>query len=98
MLTDAFLHLVRDLKLGRLPQDSITQRKDSVLQTNFISADFNSSAGRFIDGNFSSHLNQSMPVISLLKNGIKKFLDSADYKVYTKVPHRKDTINFKEAL
>ena len=31
MMTDAFFHLVSDLKLGRLPQDSMTQRKDSVL-------------------------------------------------------------------
>ena len=34
----------------------------------------------------------------LLKNGIKAFLDSADYKVYTIVPPRKDIANFKEAL
>ena len=34
----------------------------------------------------------------LLKAAIQKFLDSADYKVYTVVPPRKDTLNFKEAL
>jgi L,D-transpeptidase YcbB len=31
MLTDAFVHIVKDLKLGRLPQDSVTLRQDSVL-------------------------------------------------------------------
>src|SRR5262249_32611205 len=35
MLTDAFVHIVKDLKLGRLPQDSVTLRKDSVLLSAF---------------------------------------------------------------
>src|SRR5262245_2911495 len=35
LLTDAFVQFVKDIKLGRLPKDSITLRKDSVLGDDF---------------------------------------------------------------
>ena len=40
LLTDAFLQIVKDVKLGRLPQDSITLRKDSVLSDEFYQQQF----------------------------------------------------------
>lgn len=40
MLTDAFVQIIKDVKLGRLPQDSITLRKDSVLNDAFYQQQF----------------------------------------------------------
>ena len=98
MMTDAFFHLVSDLKLGRLPQDSITQRKDSVLADEFYFDQFQSAhQGGSLTAIFQA-LEPKHAGYHLLKNGIKSFLDSADYKIYTRVPYRKDTVNFKQAL
>jgi L,D-transpeptidase YcbB len=98
MLTDAFVHIVNDLKLGRLPQDSISQRKDSVMTDEFYLQQFQllQQKGSLVEV-FHSLEPQHMGYRAL-KKGIKKFLDSADYKIYTIVPSRKDTANFKEAL
>ena len=98
MMTDAFCRLVTDLKLGRLPQDSVTQRKDSVLSDEFYTAQFQSiyQGGSLTD--MFHALEPRHTGYHLLKNSIKSFLDSADYKVYTKVPDRKDTSSFLQAL
>src|SRR5437762_2354693 len=40
LLTDAFLQIVKEVKLGRLPQDSISLRKDSVLTDDFYKEQF----------------------------------------------------------
>ena len=98
MLTDAFLHIIKDLRLGRLPQDSISQRSDSVLTDEFYMQQYqllrqNGSLKELFHSLEPQHMGYRS-----LKEGIKKFLDSADYKVYTNVPSRKDTANFKEAL
>ncbi len=98
MLTDAFFQLVTDLKLGRLPLDSVTLRKDSILSDEFYTAQFQS---LYQGGSLTAILNALEPPHAgyhLLKNALKSFLDSADYKIYTKVPVRKDTANFLPAL
>jgi murein L,D-transpeptidase YcbB/YkuD len=98
MMTDAFFQLVSDLKLGRLPQDSITQRKDSVLGDEFYIDRFQlAQQGSSLTSIFQA-LEPKHAGYHMLKEGLKAFLDSADYKIYTKVPVRKDTINFKQAL
>ncbi|MEP7372477.1 MAG: L,D-transpeptidase family protein [Chitinophagaceae bacterium] len=98
LLTDAFVQIVKDIKLGRLPQDSLTQRKDSVLSDEFYMQQFQQAQQKgSLTGVFQS-LEPPHMGYRALKDGIKQFLDSADYKVYTNVPSRKDTANFKEAL
>jgi len=99
MLTDAFGKIIKDIKLGRLPNDSITLRKDSVLSDYFYRKQFET-----LDS--SGSLTHTMRALEpkhqeyhLLKAGIKKFLDSADYRSFTIVPSRgKDTAAFKKAL
>src|SRR6185436_12651022 len=44
MLSDALVSILHDIKLGRLPNDSITLRKDSALSEEFISSKFNAAA------------------------------------------------------
>ncbi len=98
MLTDAFVQIVKDIKLGRLPQDSITLRKDSVLSNGFYQQQ--------LDGLLQSGLVKTIQSLEpqhwgyhLLKAGIKKFLDSADYKQFTVVPYpEKNIAKFNTAL
>lgn len=98
MLTDAFAHIIKDVKLGRLPQDSITLRKDSVLQDDFFIAKL---AEVKQSNSFTTVIASLEPNIrgyKLLKEGIKKFLDSADYKSFTVVPSVTTDTGFKRAL
>ena len=98
MLTDAFVQIVKDVKLGRLPQDSITLRKDSVLSDEFYQQQ--------VEALQQSGLTKVIQLLEpqhwgyhLLKAGIKKFIDSADYKQFTIVPYpEKDVVKFSRAL
>jgi len=98
MLTDAFIRIVKDVKLGRLPQDSITLRKDSVLSDTFYIQQLEA----LQQTSFAKTIRALEPKqrgYQLLKAGIKKFLDSADYKQFTIVPSPgRDIGKFKKAL
>lgn len=98
MLTDAFVQIIKDVKLGRLPQDSITLRKDSVLNDAFYQQQFDilqqSGLAKMIQS-----LEPNQRGYHLLKTGIKKFLDSADYQQFTIVPYpEKNQSKFTRAL
>ena len=99
MLTDAFVRIVKDIKLGRLPQDSITLRKDSLLKDEDYTYQYEvfqryGSLARVV-----RTLEPKQKGYHLLKEGIKKFLDSADDRTFTMVPFPKeDPVNFKVAL
>lgn len=99
MLTDAFLHIVRDLKLGRLPNDSITLRKDSLLTDEFyvnrlaLSQKYNSLTRVF------HALEPKHEGYIALKSALPGFLDSADYRDFTVVPSPKlRSPDFKKLL
>ncbi|MDP9230056.1 MAG: L,D-transpeptidase family protein [Bacteroidota bacterium] len=93
MLTDAFVTIINDIKLGRLPKDSITLRKDSVLADTFYRQQFEN----FIKG---SSLSQVVHLLEpmhrgyyQIKDGIRSFLDSADFKAYTYIVYpNKDSV------
>jgi murein L,D-transpeptidase YcbB/YkuD len=99
MLTDAFFLLVHDIKLGRLPNDSVTLRKDSTISDDFYLSQLSSIRNLL---SLSTEMRKLEPVhegYHALKAGIKKFLDSADYRDLTIVPSRlKDPEGFKTAL
>ena len=104
MFTDGFIHIIKDLKQGRILPDSISLNKDSALVDNFFL------------GTISELLNkkQFTPLINSLepkqqgywelKNSIGPFLDSMDRRTYTyvKYPYKKgdikDSLNFIGAL
>jgi len=99
MLTDGFIQLLSDVKLGRLPQDSITLRKDSVLVDSFYWSQFR----QLRQGKTVSELLHALEPTHkgywALKEAIPSFLDSANYKEFTKVPlPGKDSIGFRQAL
>lgn len=86
ILTDAFIGIVKDIKLGRLPADSVTLRADSILADDYyygrlvLIQRYNS-----LDRVFQQ-LEPKHEGYAKLKAGIPAFLDSADNKVYTVVP------------
>jgi len=99
MLTDAFLHIIKDLKLGRLPQDSMTQRKDSVLSDSFYLQQFEAMLQKGSVTEIVQSVEPTHQGYKALKAGIKRFLDSADNRLYTIVPPpKKDSIAFTKAL
>ncbi|MGQ0738748.1 MAG: L,D-transpeptidase family protein [Bacteroidota bacterium] len=99
MLTDAWVQLIKDVKLGRLPNDSITLNKDTVLAQEFFMQQIHSLPQ---SGSFST-LVQSLEPSHIgyhqLKKGIRKFLDEADFKEFTRVPPPgKDINGYKKTL
>ena len=99
LLTDAFVQIVKDVRLGRLQNDSITLRKDSVLPDDFYLQQFDAlqQSGYLLQ--IITLMEPKQPGYHLLKAGIKKFLDSVDYRPFTFVPPPgKDPVNFKKTL
>ncbi len=91
LMTDAFVQIIKDVKLGRLPDDSISLRKDSVLSNDFFIQQLSELRQKGLN-NVVQKLEPSHPEYILLKAGIKKFLDSADYRQFTKVPYPEKNI------
>jgi murein L,D-transpeptidase YcbB/YkuD len=94
MLTDGFMHLIYDLKHGRLQADSLTLSKDSVLAESFFTSTLTSVIEK---QNLTTTLNAIQPKAKAyweLKKGIKRFLDSMDRRTYTYVtyPYKKGDV------
>jgi L,D-transpeptidase YcbB len=86
MLTDAFIHLVKDLKTGRITSDSITINKARVSDS-FYTAQLT----QFLSvKQLTPLLNEVQPAYPdywKLKNCIGNFVDSMDKRVYTYVTY-----------
>jgi murein L,D-transpeptidase YcbB/YkuD len=99
MLTNAFFQMVSDIKLGRLPKDSISFRKDSVLSDSFYMVQWTAFHQSGMLAPIMDSLEPKLKVYQELKAAIPKFLDSADNRVLTVVPlPGKDTMAYKMAL
>jgi L,D-transpeptidase YcbB len=85
MLSDALISIFHDIKLGRLPNDSITLRKDSVLAEEFISSKFNAAASGLPLNVIVSTLEPKHKGYRELKDAIKNFLDKADFNPITQI-------------
>ena len=79
MLSDALVTIFKHLKLGRLPSDSITLRRDPVVSKEFIKLKFN----EIRDGGSLVSVIESLEPTHKgyheLKAGIKNFLEKADF-------------------
>ncbi|HTD94360.1 MAG TPA: L,D-transpeptidase family protein [Chitinophagaceae bacterium] len=100
LLTDAFMHIVKDLKLGRLPQDSITLRKDSVLSDEFYLQKLELIQRRNSMNLVMHSLEPKHEGYLLLKEALPQFLDdSTSNRVFTPVPSSgNDPVTFRAAL
>jgi murein L,D-transpeptidase YcbB/YkuD len=85
MLSDALVSIFHDIKLGRLPNDSITLRKDSVLSEDFISSKFNAAASGLSLNVIMSTLEPKYKGYHELKEAVRIFLDSAHFKPITPI-------------
>lgn len=98
LMTDAFIQIVKDVKLGRLPDDSVSLRKDSTLSDQFYQQKLKDVLNNGLSIVIHS-LEPKQPEYALLKEGIKSFLEKADYREYTIVPYPIANIQkFEEAL
>jgi murein L,D-transpeptidase YcbB/YkuD len=99
LLTDGLLQIIKDVKLGRLQKDSITLRIDSAITKEFYEEQVDDviqflSITRVIDS-----LEPAVKQYHDLKEGIKNFLDSAQFNDYTDVPYPvTDSAAYKLAL
>jgi L,D-transpeptidase YcbB len=87
LFTDGFMHIIRDLKHGRLQSDSVSLNRDSLLADKF----FISSLTDLLEKKEFSRLLVSLQPKHKnywnLKKGIKKFVDSMDRRVFTHVTY-----------
>ena len=79
MLSDALINIFHDIKLGRLPNDSITFRKDSVLTEEFVSSKFNATASGLSLDIIIPTLEPKHSGYRKLKEAVRNFLDSANF-------------------
>ncbi len=81
LMSDALVNLIHDIKLGRLPQDSITLRKDSALTKEFVSEKFNAVVSGLSIDSVIATLEPVHKGYHELKSGIKDFLANAEFKI-----------------
>ena len=87
LLTDGFMHLIKDLKHGRLQHDSVNVGSDSLFADNFFVKNLKELKEK---KDFSGLMNSLQPTFKgywELKKGIKSFVDSMDRHVYSYVSY-----------
>jgi murein L,D-transpeptidase YcbB/YkuD len=85
LLTDGFLHIIKDLKQGRLQPDSLSLNKDSVLVDKFFIATLNELLQK---KDFSALITSLQPKHKNyweLKKGIRRFVEKMDRRTYTHI-------------
>jgi len=99
MLSDALIKIFRDIKLGRLPQDSITLRKDSVLHEELIAEKFRAIVSGFSMDSVIATLEPKHKGYRELKDAVKTFLDSANFNPITTITYpNKNSNELKTAV
>lgn len=104
LLTDGFMHIIKDLKQGRLQPDSLSLNKDSVLVDKFFIASLNNMLEKKDFTGLLVSLQPKHKKYWELKKGIKKFVDSMDRRVFTHVTYpfkrgdEKDSLYFIKTL
>lgn len=99
LMTNTFIKVVNDVKVGHLPNDSVSLRKDSILTDDFIYAQMTDLQQSGSMNDVVKKIEPHHPSYYLLKRSIKNFLDNATFKEYTKVPTPgKNKSTFEKAL
>jgi L,D-transpeptidase YcbB len=99
MLTDALLKLLKDIRIGRLPNDSVTLLKDTVLNDEFYMKQLEVFRQQGSMNAIALQLEPAHNGYHALKAAIPQFLASANNKEYTIVPYpEKDQLRFQKAL
>ncbi|MEO7048812.1 MAG: L,D-transpeptidase family protein, partial [Ferruginibacter sp.] len=83
LFTGAFMHVVEDLKQGRLQPDSVSLKNDEKNYKIFFAANLDKLIKGEPISTILDPLQPAIPDYQLLKNGIREFVDSMDTKSYT---------------
>ncbi|MGB8191456.1 MAG: hypothetical protein WCF67_06030, partial [Chitinophagaceae bacterium] len=95
VLTNSFFSLVKDLKHGRLPYDSTTLRRDSLITDSFYLAQLNAVISLRQVNQVLEDLEPNHTGYDSIKAYLPRFLDSADFRPYTRLVYPyKDSIAF----
>lgn len=97
LLTDALVQVIHDIKLGRLPNDSISLNKDTLVSAEYL---LNQISLLKDSGSIHQLIHSLEPNhwgYHQLKNGLAKFLKKASFTEFTRVPP-KDNPGYKQAL
>lgn len=99
MYSDAFMQMLKDLKLGRLPKDSVTMRKDTITGIDFFTLRLlQALTNKSISPVFEA-LEPRQAGYHELKSGLRDFLDSMDRTPYTYVVYPfTDSMSFIKQL
>lgn len=100
MLTDAFFRISSHLYAGRLKSDSIYKRTDSTLTDSFYNKNMNTALSAHRVTEVFHSLEPLHRGYIDLRNALKEFLDSADFKIpttYVSYPY-KDSVTFIKTL
>ncbi|MBC7889440.1 MAG: L,D-transpeptidase family protein [Ferruginibacter sp.] len=99
MLTDAFMHVLRDLKIGRLNADStLFNINDSVTKRDFYSYSLKALVEHKQFSELIRNVEPKLAGYLDLKKSIPRFLDSMDTKEYTYVPYPYKANDVKDSL
>ncbi|MFN4315043.1 MAG: murein L,D-transpeptidase [Chitinophagaceae bacterium] len=98
LLTDAFFRVIHDLRLGRIPADSLTARKDSVLPANFYTQRLAAARNNHSLSLAFYGLEPRHPDYVALLQALPKFVDQMSDRRFTEVPSPKSGEGFKKAL
>ena len=95
LLTDGFMCIVKDLKLGRLKPDSLTLNKDTALNENYYVEKLKSLIEKKTFTTILVELQPKHQGYWELRKGIRSFVDSMDRNVYTylRFPYKKGNTN-----
>jgi L,D-transpeptidase YcbB len=102
MLTDGFMHMIKDLKQGRLQNDSVSLVKDSLIADKFYVKNLQTVLEKKELTTVMQSLEPKHRGYLELKKGIQSFLDSMDRRTYTYVvyPYKDsaDSLRFVKVL
>ncbi len=85
--TDAFMHVVQDLKQGRLQQDSLSWKNKPAVYKAYFAGNLDKLASGTSISSITAALQPKHKGYESLKSGIRKFIDSMDNRSYTYVDY-----------
>ena len=92
LLTDAFMHMISDLKQGRIVTDSASWKNDTSKLNDFFALNLNKFRKDILISPLIQSLQPKIYGYHELKKGIRKFIDSMDTRTYTYInyPYKTD--------
>jgi murein L,D-transpeptidase YcbB/YkuD len=99
LMTDAYLSMAKHLKLGRLKADSVSFKKDSLINDDFFVQQFSRAASNQNIITSLQSLEPKYPGYLHIREGLADFLSTANFKKYTYLKYPfKDSLAFIRLL